>query len=74
MGGETRALFNRYDANRKFAMKYFEDKAEDSVWFMAETNNRMIGCVFLWGMNKKIPWLGIAVAEDWKGKHWTGLI
>ena len=36
---------------------------------MAEEDGRMIGLVFLWDMNTSVPWLGIGVREDMRGKH-----
>ena len=29
----------------------------------------MVGYVFLWDLATRIPWLGIAVREGWKGHH-----
>ena len=36
---------------------------------MALDGDRMAGYLFLWDLNKSVPWLGIAVAEAYKGKH-----
>jgi ribosomal protein S18 acetylase RimI-like enzyme len=68
MGGETRAMFDRDSGNRYSALKFFDgDNAAHR--FMAVKDGRMVGYVFLWDMDKSVPWLGIAVAEDWKGRH-----
>ena len=69
MGGEPRAFFNRNDANRTTALRYFSDKPEDIRYFMAEQNGLMVGYVFLFEMNRSVPWLGIAVREEYKGRH-----
>lgn len=69
MGGETRALFDAGGCNSRAVMRYFEGNDENAVRFLAECGGRMVGYVFLWDMHKGVPWLGIAVAEDWKGKH-----
>lgn len=69
MGGETRAFFNRGDGNRETAMRFFLKGPGNNVYFLAESGGRMVGYVFLCDMHKGIPWLGVAVAEDWKGKH-----
>ena len=29
----------------------------------------MVGYVFLWDMDTGVPWLGIAVRDDFKGRH-----
>jgi len=36
---------------------------------MAELDGKMAGYVFLWDLHTSIPWLGIAVREDLKGKR-----
>lgn len=69
MGGETRALFNRGDGNRFTAMRFFEGAQDHTARFLAEAGGRMVGYVFLWDMDKRVPWLGVAVSEDWKGRH-----
>lgn len=74
MGGETRAFFNRNDGNRKALMKCFETPNPNrrdfaAVEILADGTERMAGLVFLWDLNTRTPWLGIAVAEDWKGRH-----
>ena len=70
MGGESRAFFNRNDGNRRFALRFFEEEPSPRVVrFLAETKGRMIGYVFLGDLHTRVPWLGIAVAEDYKGRH-----
>jgi len=68
MGGETRAFFNRNDGNRTTAMGYFDATAQNTSFFLAEQCGRMIGYVFLWDMDTSIPWFGIAVHDEYKGK------
>jgi ribosomal protein S18 acetylase RimI-like enzyme len=69
MGGETRSFFDRGSGNRIGALGYFENKDRDVVRWMAVDGEKMVGYVFLWDLNCGIPWLGIAVAEDYKGRH-----
>lgn len=69
MGGETRAFFNRGDGNRETAMRFFDGDTGNTHYFLAEGGGRMVGYVFLWDMHKGVPWLGIAVSEDWKGRR-----
>jgi len=72
MGGESRAFFNQGSWNENNTLAFFDDTKADEVkntrYFMALDDNRMAGYIFLWDMHKSILWLGIAVAEDWKGK------
>lgn len=75
MAGDTRAMFNRGDANRIRIVNYLaakSGKASDEIHFaaMVKTDDgieKMVGYVFLWDTDKLLPWLGIAVREEWKG-------
>jgi len=69
MGGETRAFFNRESGNENNALGFFEGKDKDVIRFMALDKGRMVGYLFLWELDNKVPWLGIAVADDYKGLH-----
>lgn len=70
MGPESRGFFNRDRGNERGAMAFFTDGPTAEVErFLAERNGRMIGYVFLFGNDRKVPWLGIAVSEDAKGCH-----
>lgn len=73
MGGETRAFFDRGSGNRKSAVKFFEGQDNNTIRWAAVINTEkdelMVGYVYLWDLDKKIPWLGIAVREEWKGHH-----
>jgi len=69
MSGETRGFFDRGHGNRTTALKYFDGDTSKTDRFMAEWEGRMVGYVFLCDMDTGVPWLGIAVAEDMKGKH-----
>jgi ribosomal protein S18 acetylase RimI-like enzyme len=74
MGGETRAFFDRNRGNYHNAMKYFEGTSVNTVFFLAECSGVMIGYVFLWDMDRAVPWLGIAVHEGYKGKGLGGML
>lgn len=69
MGGETRAFFDRNNGNRDMAMKFFDNTAKDTNYFLAEYEGKMVGYLFLWDMDRTVPWLGIAVHEEFKGKQ-----
>ena len=74
MGGESRSFFNRADGNRNAMLACFDKPNPNrrnfiAVETLADGTRRIAGLVFLWDLNTKTPWLGIAVAEDWKGKH-----
>lgn len=69
MGGETRAFFDRAGGNRNGALGFFDGKDQNAVRWLALDQERMVGYVFLWDLDTGVPWLGIGVAEDCKGKH-----
>ena len=75
MAGDTRAMFNRGDANRIRVIEHLNREGDDGqIHFAATVHNpdgseKMVGYVFLWDVDTRIPWLGIAVREDWKGYH-----
>jgi len=73
MGGESRGFFNRGRGNERNTLAFFTPEAgvgyPNVEYFMAEDDGRMAGYVFLWDLDRAVPWLGIAVAEDWKGRH-----
>ena len=69
MGGETRALFDRNSYNYNVAMRYFDGAGANIVYYLAELDGVMIGYVYLSDIDKGVIWLGIAVHEDFKGKH-----
>ena len=71
MGPESRALFNRRRGNELGALAFFDEKEENksTIRFMAELNGRMVGYLFFFSYEYKIPWLGIAVSDDVKGMH-----
>jgi ribosomal protein S18 acetylase RimI-like enzyme len=69
MGGETRVFFDRNNSNRNDALSFFEGKDHDVIRWLVLNEDRMIGYVFLWGLNKRVVWLGIAVADDYKGRN-----
>lgn len=75
MAGDTRAMFNRGDVNRFRVIEHLKRTGDDhQIHFAAVVPSEsggelMVGYVFLWDIDKKLPWLGIAVREDWKGHH-----
>ena len=72
MGGETRGFFNRGRGNEEIILRFFNNddiKNKGHAFFIALDGEEMAGYVYLWDTDKSIVWLGIAVAENWKGRH-----
>ncbi|MCL1793717.1 MAG: GNAT family N-acetyltransferase [Oscillospiraceae bacterium] len=75
MGGESRAFFNRGDGNKQNALEFFRKNGDEpnAIRFLSTANDEsgketMTGYVFAWDMNSKLPTLGIAVRDEYKGK------
>ena len=69
LGGESRAFFNRNDGNRNGAMQFFQGQDKAALRWLVLHEQRMVGYLFLWDLDRSIPWLGIAVADDFKGRR-----
>ena len=69
MGGESRGFFNRGDGNRRGFLSYIKDKPDSVRYWIGIIDGKMAGMVFLWDLNTSIPWMGIAVREEYKGQH-----
>ena len=75
MAGDTRAMFNRGDANRLRVIRHLSASGAEpdgEIHFAAVIRDengqeKVVGYVFLWDIDTRIPWLGIAVREEWKG-------
>lgn len=69
MGGETRALFNRRDYNRKGVLKFCSHPESTRRYYMAELDGKMAGYVFFLDFNTSIPTVGIALRDELRGLH-----
>jgi len=69
LGGESRAVFNRRDYNRKGALKYCGKKDEKRKYWIALMEGKMAGCVFFLDWNTSIPEMGIAIRDELQGQH-----
>ncbi len=72
--GDGRVFFNRNDGSRRGALTFFnEDDSKFIRWMMLD-GDKMIGYVFLWSIDKSVVWLGIALADGYKGKGLGGTL
>ncbi|MBQ8578285.1 MAG: GNAT family N-acetyltransferase [Clostridia bacterium] len=74
MGEESASFFNRGRGNERRTLSWFDGGKPDHIFWVAIAENdagekEIAGYVFIWDKDSKIPWLGIAVAEAWKGRH-----
>ena len=69
MGPESAAFFNVDHGNEKRVMEFFENGKKDHVFWVAEAGNVIVGLAFIWDVDSRIPWFGVAVRDGWQGKH-----
>lgn len=69
MGGESRALFNRRDYNRRGVLKFCARPDKTRRYFILELDGKMAGYVFFLDYNTTVPELGIAVRDELRGQH-----
>jgi len=68
LGSESTLYFNANRRNERIMNKFFSGRSEYFIPFMAELDGRMAGILFLYRMNRKIPWLSICVADEFQGR------
>ncbi len=74
MGEESASFFNMGQGNERLTLSWCDGKVNDQIFWIAvgedaDGKEEIAGYVFLWNITSKLPWLGIAVAEKWKGRH-----
>ena len=73
LGEEGTGFFNRGHGNENRTLDFCDGKLGDHVFWAAvnetEEGEEIVGIVFLWDRFSCIPWLGIGITEEWKGKH-----
>lgn len=69
MGTETRAFFNPSGYNYNRSMRFFREEPQKGILhWMAVSEGKMAGYIFLWDVRDGVVWMGIAVAEAFKGR------
>lgn len=66
--GESKVFFNRNDATRRSAHSFFKEEDSTFIRWMMLDGDKMIGYVLLWNIDKSVVWLGVALADGYKGK------
>ena len=73
LGEEGTGFFNRGCGNENRTYDFCDGKLTDHIFWAAvsesENGEEIVGIVFLWDRFSMIPWLGIGITEEWKGKH-----
>ncbi|MBQ7363042.1 MAG: GNAT family N-acetyltransferase [Clostridia bacterium] len=68
MGGESRALFNRRDYNRRGALKYCRTKDKTRRYYVFLSEEKIAGYVFFLDFHTTVPELGIALRDELAGQ------
>lgn len=68
MGEKSAAFFNVDHGNERRTMEFFENGKPDHRFFVAADGERIAGLVFVWDIDRALPWLGIAVRDAYQGK------
>ena len=66
-GGESRAMFNRRDYNRRRALKYCKKPDASRIYFAVYLDGEPIGLVFLLDFDTAVPELGLAIKDAYAG-------
>lgn len=64
MGEESAAFFNVDHGNERRTMAFFDNSKPDHRFFVAEDGGRIAGLLFVWDIDRSVPWLGVAVRDD----------
>ena len=73
LGEEGGTFFNRNNGNENRTYSYLDGGLPDHIfWALTEkdeSDDKIVGMVFLWRKDTGVPWLGIGISEHYKGKH-----
>ena len=68
MGEESSSFFNVNHGNEKRTMGFFTGETKNTEFYAAVENGICIGLMFIWDLEKSVPWFGIAVRDNMQGK------
>ncbi|MBQ4353387.1 MAG: GNAT family N-acetyltransferase [Clostridia bacterium] len=73
LGEEGGTFFNRNRGNEGRTVSFCEGGRPDHIFWAAvhdtDAGEEIVGIVFLWNKENMVPWLGIGITEEWKGRH-----
>lgn len=73
LGEEGSTFFNRHGGNERGTMEFFDGKRPDRIYWVAVADTsegeKVVGLSFIWDKDSQIPWFGIGITEEWKGRH-----
>ena len=73
LGEEGTHFLNRGRGNERGALAYCNGEKPDRIYWAAvhdtDDGEEFVGLTFIWNKDSMIPWFGIGVSEQWKGRH-----
>lgn len=73
LGEEGGNFFNRGRGNERGTMAFFDGKCPDREYWVAvaetDKGEEIAGLCFIWRKDSGVPWFGIGITEEWKGRH-----
>ena len=75
LGEKSASFFNVNGGNERRTMDFFGDAPRaNHEYYVAETCGTVAGHLFIWDVNRRVPWLGIAVRDDFQGRGIGGFM
>ena len=75
LGPESTAFFNVNHGNERRTMDFFGPAPRPAhEYYVAEIRGEIAGHLFIWDADTRVPWLGIAVRDDFQGRGVGGLM
>ena len=68
LGPESTVFFNVNHGNERRTMDFFASPRPHHRYYVAQCGNKIAGHLFIWDTDTAIPWLGIAVRDDFQGR------
>ncbi len=75
LGEEGAAFFNLNRGNERRTMDFFGDSPRKAhEYYVAEVNGTAAGHLFIWDTDTTIPWVGLAVRDDFRRRGVGGFM
>ena len=68
MEDKSSRFFNVNHGNEKRVMGHFDKTTRDHLFFVATDGEELAGIMFIWDLQKSVPWFGIAVSDKFQGR------
>ena len=68
LGEESARFFNLNGGNERRTMDFFTGGRPHHRYYVAEADGVLAGHLFIWDTDTAVPWLGVAVRDDWQGR------